>query len=33
MLESAMNQVIENGVTDANDANAVGSRATDGKMQ
>ena len=31
MLESAMNELIEKGFTDANDANALGSRATDGK--
>lgn len=31
MLESAMDELIEKGYTDANDANALGSRATDGK--
>ena len=31
MLESAIKQLIEKGSTDANDANALGTRATDGK--
>ena len=32
MLESAVGELIEKGYTDANDANALGSRATDGKQ-
>lgn len=31
MLESATEDLLEKGYTDANDANALGSRATDGK--
>lgn len=31
MLDSATKELIEKGFTDANDANALGSRATDGK--
>lgn len=32
MLESAVVELKEKGYTDANDANALGSRATDGKQ-
>ena len=32
MLESAVVELMEKGYTDANDANALGSRATDGKQ-
>lgn len=32
MLDSAMKELIDKGYTDANDANALGSRATDGKI-
>lgn len=31
MLDSATKELVEKGFTDANDANALGSRATDGK--
>ena len=31
MLDSATKELIEKGFTDANDANALGSRATDGE--
>jgi len=31
MLDSAIKELVEKGFTDANDANALGSRATDGK--
>lgn len=33
MLESAVGELMDKGYTDANDANALGSRATDGKME
>ena len=32
MLQSAVEELREKGYTDANDANALGSRATDGKL-
>jgi len=32
MLQSAVEELMEKGYTDANDANALGSRATDGKL-
>ena len=33
MLDSAMKELVDKGYTDANDANALGSRSTDGKRE